>query len=625
MILYIIYNYKNILGGALMAQIRDLYAGKPDAKDEIKFEGFDGFIKSFVVAEHFNFESLLSGTNYLITGFKGTGKTALLFYLENELKNRDESTCASFIFFKDEYANTRREELHALSKRILSSVTLQSGVLVDNTEFEYIWRWLFLKRIVSDNEDCNKQLFVDNNEWYEFERMVGAIKAPSDKKRNIVPQKFKLVMPVEDTTTGVGLAPEVEVDLQKTDDKNYREFVNLIDKAESQFSKLKRTEIPYYIFVDELEAYYGDENLFKRDLGLIRDLIFTVKRFNTVFVSENMDKTKVFCSVRSEIVNAITRFLVTREINKATVGFSVPLIWNYDNTSSYRHPVMQILLKRIAMCEENENPDYKEIYSRWFPEKIHGIEPANYILNNGWCKPRDIVRLITVSQNSIDNKQSVFSQHLFNDIAKAYSEGSLNEIEEELRALYDPRQIDIIISCFRGYKTVFSYNQLKARVEKFYAGTILQNELSQIVADLYRLGFLGNFLPLSKSYRWQHKGDDGVIIADEWRLVIHYALHSALSIGARQNYGLSQGIPPEIGDVVEATIRRRINKFALVTFQHNGKEYKGRISINELRNEKDGVPEVYGSEKEPEVLQAVVKSYVYKFDCWNLKPICFPE
>ena len=36
--------------------------------------------------------------------------------------------------------------------------------------------------------------------------------------------------------------------------ENYRLFVEIIDSADEIFSHLKRTDIPYYIFVDELEA-----------------------------------------------------------------------------------------------------------------------------------------------------------------------------------------------------------------------------------------------------------------------------------------------------------------------------------------------------------------------------------
>ena len=68
--------------------------------------------------------------------------------------------------------------------------------------------------------------------------------------------------------------------------------------------------------------------------------------FNTIFAKSHACKTKIICSVRSEIINAISRFIVTKEINKATSGFSVPLNWIYANTSSYMHPIIQIVLKR---------------------------------------------------------------------------------------------------------------------------------------------------------------------------------------------------------------------------------------------------------------------------------------
>ena len=554
-------------------KIKDIYAGKPDAKDEIDFGGLEEFIKTYVVAEHFNVESLISGTNCFITGFKGTGKTALLFYLDNRFKEIDESTCSSFIFFKEEFTDTKRSELESIARRILSSISVEKNALVDNQEFEYIWRWLLFKRIVSDNEEYNRGLFIDDENWEKFENVIGKIKSPNNKRKFTIPKKIKMAVPYVEPSTQSVITPEVEVDLQNTSDDNYLKFMEVIDEAERLLMNATRTDIPYYIFVDELEAYYGNISVFKRDLCLIRDLIFTVKRFNSNFSTINMKCTKIICSVRSEILTAISRFIVTKELNKVTAGFAVPLMWNYGNTSSYMHPIIQILLKRIAVCEGCANPDYKKVYERWLPENIHGIEPANYILNNSWCKPRDIVRLITTVQNSIYNSSKAFTQSVFDSIVKTYSEDSLTEIKEELRALYDTDQIDTIISCFMGYKTTFSVSQLIQRIKTYFQGSILETHFTQIIDDLYRLGFLGNFLPVSKTYRWQHKGDGRVILSEEWRLVVHYALHGALSLGGQQNYGLNRGELPEVGDVAQAIVKKIIKSFAIVEFRHYGKVY----------------------------------------------------
>ena len=211
------------------------------------------------------------------------------------------------------------------------------------------------------------------------------------------------------------------------------------------------------------------------------------------------------------------------------------------------HPIIQILLKRIAVCEDSGDIDYKDIYERWLPEKVHSIEPANYILNNSWCKPRDIVRLLVSAQNSVMNNSNAFTQAVFNSIVRTYSEESLIEIKEELRALYTSEQIDIIMSCFMGYKTAFSVNQLRERIATYFHDTILETHFIQVIEDLYRLGFLGNFLPISKSYRWQHKGDGRVILSDEWRLVVHFALHGALSLGGKQDYGQNRGEFTKLG------------------------------------------------------------------------------
>lgn len=561
--------------------IKDLYAGRPDAKDEINFDGLDTFIKTFVVAEHFNLDLLTEGNHCYITGFKGTGKTALLFYLDDLIKSKDDSACSSFILFKEDFADTRRSELQALSNRILSSITVESGALVKSSDFEYIWRWLFFKQIVNDNEYYGRNLFVDDDAWHQFERKVNQIKDPKNARKIRLANKVKMSYTHKDVAAMSEDIPAIEVDFQKTESDNYQKFLLLIDEAEELLVEVTRTDIPYHIFVDELEAYYGESEVFVRDLSMIRDLVFTVKRINTIFASCNMAKTKIICSVRSEILNAISRFIIPKEINKITAGFSVPLVWNYSNSSSYAHPIIQIILKRIAICSEIEY-DGKglDIYKKWFPEQIHGMEPANYILNNSWCKPRDMVRLITSAQSSLHSGLSSFPQVVLDSSSKSYSTDSLQEIKEELRALYTAEEIDDIITCFTGYRTTFSVRDIKNRIEENFKGSILDTKFRQVMEDLFRLGFLGNYLPISQIYRWQHKGDSQVILTDEWRLFIHYGLHNALSVGQHFNKVLSRGVEAQIGDVTEFVVSDVGYSFATGEFKMNGVVYKGSIHVS---------------------------------------------
>lgn len=233
-----------------------------------------------------------------------------------------------------------------------------------------------------------------------------------------------------------------------------------------------------------------------------------------------------------------------------------------------------------------------------------------------------MVRLLSTAKNALQNNSKVFSQAVFNSLSKAYSEESLSEIKEELRALYDPTEIETIINCFMGYKTAFSVSQLKKRISTYYAGTVIDTHFNQVIEDLYRLGFLGNFMPISKIYRWQHKGDERVILADEWRLFVHYALHGALSLGARLNFGLTRGEQPETGDVVNAVVQKVIRSFALVEFTHNGESYLGQIHISEFTKLGYGyignLSEIVHIDDE---YRTALLDYHEKYERWNLQII----
>ncbi len=190
-------------------RIKDIYVGKPDAKDEVNFEGVEKFIKSFVVADHFNIDLLISGNSCFITGFKGTGKTALLFYLEDKIKSGDSAACTSYIFFKEEYTDARRDGLNYLSQRVLSAISVEKNSLIESTEFEYIWRWVFFKQIVNDNELFNRRIFLDDSDWKRFERLVNQIVEPKNKRRYRITNKLKLKVTFADHYTMMKINPEI--------------------------------------------------------------------------------------------------------------------------------------------------------------------------------------------------------------------------------------------------------------------------------------------------------------------------------------------------------------------------------------------------------------------------------
>ncbi|WAJ22084.1 P-loop ATPase, Sll1717 family [Lacrimispora xylanolytica] len=606
-----------------LTQIKDIYAGKPDAKDEINTEGYDQFLRSFIVPRNFDINSLINDTFCFISGYKGIGKTALLYYLDEYIKNDDCSTCSSFVFFKGDYSDIKKQEMESISKRLVSFISISDDVVIDGSDFEYIWRWLFYRRIWEDNIECKFGLFVTDETWEKFAKGISKISCITTKRKLSIPQKLKFRIPFTDPGSGITMTPETELDftsLKSAETNAYRQFVKIIDELDMLFPQLVRSSKPYYIFVDELEAYYGDEAIFKRDLKLIRDLIFTVKKLNSLMSGFKTGKTKIICSIRTEILNAINRFIVTKELNKVTSGFDIPLVWDYTNTNSFEHPILKILSKRISNAESENGYDLteRELILKWFPEKIHDIEAANFILNNSWCKPRDIVRLILSAKACLCSTNSSFNQTTFDMLQKRYSIESLNEIREEMRALYSPDQINTIITCLTGFRVAFSMTDIAARVSQYFRGSILEENLSNVLMDLYRLGLIGNFSRASKSYRWQHKGDDGLIISDEWSMMVHYALQSALSVSNRHDRGINKAVYYNLkaGDIVQIIVERIVPGYVLTNFEKDGHKYYGSIHISQLSNEY--VDDIFNFIKEGETLSAQVLNYDDLHKKWRL-------
>lgn len=62
--------------------IKDILFGKTDASNELQEVGDEYFLDSFLPYEKYKITEFLCGKRYYIIGRKGTGKTALLKYLE---------------------------------------------------------------------------------------------------------------------------------------------------------------------------------------------------------------------------------------------------------------------------------------------------------------------------------------------------------------------------------------------------------------------------------------------------------------------------------------------------------------------------------------------------------------
>ncbi len=374
-------------------KISEIYAGKPDAGDEIREKGYEEFAENYIEPSGVNIDGLASttyGTPFFIMGDKGTGKTALLNFLERYVQDLDASACVSFIYFEKEITQTQRKQFQDISKSISTSVSIDGALASEGqnseSDFTYIWKWQLCQKIIADDEEFNGGLFQkEDGNWGAFVREIGKIDSTINKGKMRIPAKVSLKVATNPQLGTIEPGLEIEpVDFSQQNfnmSEAYLKFIKIVDNAYDLLQKLKRTDIPYYIFIDELEAYRGEDSTFYRDLRLIRDLLFEVKKINDTFQSG----TKIICSVRPEIVTSITRFIQAKQLHKIMQGYDERLNWEYTNTNSFKHPIMRVLLRRIENSEEKvlgRPVSETDIIREWFVQNVYNKHICTYILDN---------------------------------------------------------------------------------------------------------------------------------------------------------------------------------------------------------------------------------------------------
>lgn len=576
--------------------IIDIYAGKPDASDEIRERGYEEFANSYIKPAGVNIERLAStsyGTPFFIMGDKGTGKTALLHFLKNYVRTIDASACSSFIFFES-FTHVEREKFNVISQSISTSIAIDNSIasVGQNSEcdFTYIWKWQFYQKIINDNDHFNGGLFISDENWIAFINEIGKISKTIDKEKMRIPAKISITATANPQlgtfTPGINIEPVDFSQRSFNNAKSYNEFVKIIDNADNLAKAIRRTNIPYYIFIDELEAYRGENDTFYRDLRMIRDLLFTVKWMNDIFQTG----TKCICSVRLEILNAINRFIQSNQLHKIMQGYDERLTWEYTNTNSFNHPIIGILLRRIEIAEAKTSPESvrkEDIVKKWFTPTVYNTHICTYILDNTWHKPRDIVRLLLSAQSKNSKNFSVFNQNTFETFMPVYSKQCLVEVREEMRALYTAEEIECIFNCLQGFKIVFSYQEIAERAKMLYPNSIMARESYTALNDMYRIGVIGNFLTNDHSTRWEYKEQYKLFIDDPWRIIIHPSLRIELSVSGKIDKYINskpRGVQAPHGnnETFEATIREIRYRYILVSFEKEGCSQNGYISMSNL-------------------------------------------
>ena len=505
-------------------QIKDMYLGKIDGYNEFLEYGQDTCKGLFYEFPNINISHLLDGSIYYIFGNKGTGKTMLLKYLEGVIAENPSQNFSEFIRFKKDVDEEERNQIKraALPNNPFEEI-IDSEIPTDFTlSCSLAWQVYLIKVIIARLLKTEYGVFDRNTEsWIKLCTLLNV----SYGELGIDTTIKKILPKMKRGNLEIDLSKIAKANLEFEWDDSQKKTVSFTSFAKqiiNLYSNLTPVENKIYIFIDELELAFKQTKKYQRDILLIRDLIFAIEYLSDINRTHNFN-VFLITAIRSEVYkNIISKGL---EINKTIHDFGVTISWEQKGGNIKNHPLLKMLEKRIHFSETNLGIEPSvDIWDTYFATYINKKDVQNYILDQTWYKPRDIIRLFSIIQRFHGNK-SFIDQECFDTARKSYAEESWSEFEEFLTVKYSDKEVEGIKKSLTGIQLPFSVSDFQHHLNTKKAFFDEVNELikkrktSEIIKDLYDIGIIGNY---GANSRFVFKGD--IDVDPMMQITIHYPL-----------------------------------------------------------------------------------------------------
>lgn len=519
------------MGNNDLVPLGEIYFGKLDAYSEFLEYGKDKYQDLFYASPSFHVEKFLEGKSYYIHGDKGVGKTALLKHIE--IVAISSKNLVEYIRFKKEIDE---EERNALKRAGIPQNTFEE--VIDKTipddvgiSCVYAWQVYIIKCIV--NRICREEtaFFVESDEWNKLKKLI-----KSAYKNDVSPVK-KILPKIKRGTLKLEISDCVELGADFEWENNGEKTVSFsvyAKKVIELFGKLKKADQrKLYILFDELELVYFRKKSYLRDTALIRDLIQAIYYINEISKEKGYSVFAIAC-IRNEVYRSVAA--IGYELNKLILDYGIEVSWLQSGGSTYDNPLIKMLINRLINSQpiEKRNISESDIWLSYFDEFVNINYPnqtsMNYVLDQTWNKPRDVIRLFTLIQQKYEGYTRI-SNVCFESVRKQYSQAAWEEFSNELSAKYSPEEIDGIKQVLIGIGTTFSLEDFSKKINEkakhFKSVSILQEKrlAAEILQDIYQVGIIGTE---RKWKRFSFKGDQD--FDSTASCIIHYPLRRFFSI-----------------------------------------------------------------------------------------------
>ncbi len=502
-------------------KLSEIYLGDVDGETEVA--KCKNFYDLFYCRDEI-IDGLINGNKYVIIGRKGTGKTLLSYFIKSII---------------DEKGNNYHCKICGSSDINLQKLLDigESSIPADQmgTYWEYTLYKLIANMLIQKETGIKRFLPFSNIKYLRrfLEKKSDMFKLIEYTDSHSISSMFKGSLNKVESETSSSLSYEGKY--------VHKKFYDRLEKLKLLVEKnLKGKQT--ILIIDELDCLDVSSKMDRNYSICIASLINTAKKINNEFTKINDCNSKIIILIRNDIIDYLNEN--DSNINKAIGGKDIELDWwnKVDDDSPYEHPLIEMLLLKVR----NSNEFYmdktnKEIYKMIFPKEVEGKSIINYLLDNSFGRPRDVISFLNIIKEKEKNSY-YFDPKYFKKYKSYYSKAFFDELKNEISIHEKSAMLNDSIKLLRDYKkTSFIFHELEKYFnlnQEYYPNIV---NFKEAVRALYYQGVIGNVWTklttnsngkvCTKSFvSWSYRNDSDPEPNFTNKFIVHKALIMSLSI-----------------------------------------------------------------------------------------------
>lgn len=488
---------------------RNFFIGCPEAEGEstsnskIKLgEMFGDFLNIFPE---------LDTEKFIVTGRKGSGKSAIAEYILYSASNDANAFC--------EFIKTRDFD----SQKIVQ-IGKEQGLPVEE---KLLFEWLILTKLIKlFTEDQSVQTVKEFKDLNLFlQRNTGLVDIKEYEISEIVRTK-SFEVNVEYLKRVFTSKFKRDLGIKEHKAPFYKILPQLKEVVIELLKENITSENEYHLIFDDLDIGFKESDV--ESVERITNVLRITKDYNIDFFGKQGLKAKIIILLRDDIKRIIVKH--NADTAKIFSAYEIPLVWyEHDNFKYNENGVglKKLINKRIASNLERENINYNED-DPWITlikeDSQYSGSSFKYIIDNTMFRPRDLILFFkSLPVNSFQIPLT------FNDTKKllnTYVEDLMFEVKNELTSIFDQNDITKIFLALKNLKR--SQPLTKAEIINEFKRIKLTYDPELAMLHLFDYSIIGNYdnseTPIKIYFKHREKREESCVINFDLKFIYHKAI-----------------------------------------------------------------------------------------------------